>query len=149
MRKLVGAVVVVSAPLVASACVGTTPRPELTPLAEAVVVYDDVAGLPSTCRMLKEVVVTDGNVDYGHGLVYDGSYERALIRLKNRVGSERGDAVLIIHDDAQWVCVDCDEGSVVRIRGQVLRCDRDGRSKSALAGQRERSTDSERKEVER
>ena len=90
-----------------SACVASALHSELTRSGEAILVYTDESAVPARCRRLQEVVVIDGNQDRSKGrFVYDGTYERALVRLKNQVASASGDAVLIVSTGPLYVCVD-------------------------------------------
>src|SRR5262245_40714612 len=95
----------------AVATAGCTPfyLPKLTRAGREVTVYDDLAKVPSTCSVVREATVSDGNSSYAVGYTYDGTKDGALIRLRKLAAAEHGDAVFIFEPDFQKICVDCDD----------------------------------------
>jgi hypothetical protein len=92
----------------------------LQPNAAGVALYELGASVPESCESRDVIEVTDGVVPEGNSYVHAGSYEDALIRLRNKAAEVGADGVVVIGRE-DHVIVD-GEGYAVTLKGRALRC---------------------------
>ena len=105
-----------------AACVASIASPDLTPQGSSVRVYPSHAEVPSGCTELGRLEIIDGNTESSKGYMYQGTRDRALIRLRNASAARGGNAV-VIDDEGDVLMVDGPEVGEYYIAGQALQCD--------------------------
>ena len=123
-------IVLLGASIITAGCVVPFDMPSLTRRAESVTVYSLAEAVPTDCTDLGAVDVVDGNWEYSKGYIYDGTRDRALIRLRNEVASKQGNSV-VIGEEGELVELD-GPGHWYHINGRVLKCSGAVRPDSAL-----------------
>lgn len=102
-------------------CIAPLSAPTLTPLAEAVRVYPSEGDIPPNCESLGRLSVVDGNIESSKGYMYQGTRDRALVRIRNEAAAHGGNAV-VIEDEGPVLMVDGPEVGQYYINGRALKC---------------------------
>lgn len=102
-------------------CVAAAPALHATPDPPIPYIFDR-SEIPSECWSRGRIYAVDGHAGADR-FTYEGTKERALLRLQGEAWSRGADFILRFPDlDSGFVLLDCCRGSEVRVEGEAFKC---------------------------